>query len=298
MSAFIPQFEQGPYSGVPSPTQSLEFPKIYDLSSAQRAVFNSPENAPVLGINGEGEPVSVDLDSESPHILVSAATGGGKSTIQRSLAAQVLRNGGVATFLDVKMHSHRWAKNLPNAGYAQSMTEVGNALVELGREVHRRNAIVDAHPGPIEDAPVGPRIIVVFEEMNATMSQLRELTRRIPQGTYDAIDAFRDLVFMGRAAKMHVSAVAQFADARSMGGSDIRENFNNRVLIRYTKQAWTMLAYDCGVPIAAPEAMGRGMLCRSGKARQTQFLYISEEEAAAMARAPFARSESGMVVPA
>src|SRR5688572_29341413 len=197
MGSFVPNFEQGPYSGIPSPTQSLEFPALYDLSSAQGAVFNAPENQPVLGINGEGEPLSIDLDGESPHILVSAATGGGKSTIQRSIAAQILRNGGVATVLDVKMHSHRWAKNLPNVGYAQNMTEVGNALVELGREVHRRNAIVNDFPGPIEEAPVGPRLVVVFEELNATMGQLKELTRRIPQGTYDAVDAFRDLVFMG-----------------------------------------------------------------------------------------------------
>jgi DNA segregation ATPase FtsK/SpoIIIE-like protein len=276
---------------MPSPTQSLEFPSIYDLTTAQSAVFNSPENRVVLGVNGEGEPVTVDLDAESPHILVSSATGGGKSVIQRSVAAQVLNKGGVCTILDVKRHSHRWAKNLPNVGYAQSMTDVGNALVELGREVHRRNAIVDNFPGPIEEAPVGPRIMIIFEEMNATMSQLKELSRRIPQGTYDALDAFRDIVFMGRAAKVHVSAVAQFADARAMGGSDIRENFNNRILIRYTKQAWTMLAYDCGVPIAAPEQVGRGMVCRSGKARQTQFLFLTEEQAAAMARAPFQRSE-------
>lgn len=295
--SFIPQFEHGPYSGIPSPTQSLEFPSVYDLTTAQSAVFNAPENAPVLGVNGEGEPVSVDLDSDSPHILVSAASGGGKSVIQRTVAAQVLRNGGVATILDVKRHSHRWAKNLPNVGYAQTMTDVGNALVELGREVHRRNEIVDNFPGPIDEAPVGPRILVVFEEMNATMSQLRQLSRRIPDGTYDALDAFRDIVFMGRAAKVHVSAVAQFADARSMGGPEIRENFNNRILIRYTKQAWTMLAYDCGVPIAAPEQVGRGMVCRSGKARQTQFLYLTEEQAAAMARAPFQRSESNAPVP-
>jgi DNA segregation ATPase FtsK/SpoIIIE-like protein len=289
-------FKYGPYSGIPTASESLEYPEIYDLQTAWRDINDTPESAPILGIQGNGVPVTVDLDADSPHVLVNAATGGGKSVVSRSLTAQCLRNGAVATVLDVKRHSHRWANNLPNVGYAKTIPEIGNALVELGREVHRRNEIVDNFPGPIEDAPVGPRIVLLFEEMNATMAQLKEVTRRIPEGTYDAMDAFRDVVFMGRAAKVHVIAIAQMADAKSMGGGDLRECFSTRVLIRYTKNAWTMLAYDVGHPIAAPDQVGRGMVVRGGKARQTQLLYLTEEEAAAMARAPFERSASNVPV--
>lgn len=286
---FIPQFNQGPYSQLSSPAQTLGFPEILDLPNYWTLLNEcSTASEILLGVDGEGKPVKVDLDTDSPHVLVSASSGGGKSVILRSATAQILANGGVATVLDLKRHSHRWAKNLHNVGYAQTLGEIGNALVEIGKEVHRRNMIVDEWPGSIETAPVGPRLVVVFEEMNATMSQLRELTRRIPSGTYDAIDAFRDILFMGRAAKVHILAVAQFADARTMGGSDIRENFTTRILLNYSKQAWTMLAYDCGVPQAAPEEVGRGMTCRGGKARQTQFLYLTEEEAAAMARSAYA----------
>src|SRR5262249_22324429 len=125
-------------------------------------------------VDGTGKPISVDLDSDSPHVLVSASTGGGKSVLLRSVASQMMANGAIATFLDIKRHSHRWAKNLPNAGYASTLPEIGNALVELGKEVHRRNEIVEQWPGTVETAPVGPRIVVVFEEMNATMTQLKE----------------------------------------------------------------------------------------------------------------------------
>jgi DNA segregation ATPase FtsK/SpoIIIE-like protein len=287
--SFIPQFNEGPYSQLSSPAQTLGFPDVLTFRDSW-TLLNEHSNSTkiLLGVDGEGFPITVDLDSDSPHVLVSASTGGGKSVILRSATAQILANGGVATVLDLKRHSHRWAKNLHNVGYAQTLGEIGNALVEIGKEVHRRNKIVEDWPGSIETAPVGPRIVVVFEEMNATMSQLRELTRRIPAGTYDAIDAFRDILFMGRAAKVHILAVAQFADARTMGGSDIRENFTTRILLNYSKQAWTMLAYDCGIPQAAPEHVGRGMVCRGGKARQTQFLYLTEEEAAAMARGAYA----------
>lgn len=280
---FIPEFSVGPYSQMSTPAQSLAFPELLDYEAAKPLIERSPESAPLLGVDGEGMPVAVDLDSDSPHMLTSAASGGGKSVLVRGVSAQILANGGIATFLDLKRHSHRWAKNLPNAGYAQTLPEIGNALVELGREVHRRNEIVEHHRGPIEEASVGPRLIIPFEEMNATMGQLMQLSRRLPRGAYTAIDALRDIMFMGRAAKVHVLAVAQFADAKSMGGSDLRENFSTRVLIRYTKNAWTMLAYDCGLPMPAPEQAGRGMVCRAGRARETQFLYLTEDQARALA---------------
>lgn len=274
----------GPYSQLSTPAATLGFPDLLSYRDGFHHVAEAPESAPVLGVDGEGNPVSVDFDNDSPHILVSAASGGGKSVIVRSVIAQTLANGGKAVFLDLKRHSHRWAKNLPNVAYAQTLPEIGNALVSIGMEVHRRNEIVENHPGPIEEAPVGERLVIGFEELNATMGQLQEMNRKLPRGSYNAMDAFRDIMFMGRAAKVHIVAVAQFATAASMGGPDIRENFSTRILIRYTKQAWTMLAYDCGLPQAAPEEAGRGMVCRGGKARQTQFLYLTEEEAAQMVR--------------
>src|SRR5690606_39318489 len=59
-------------------------------------------------------------------------------------------------------------------------------------EVHRRNMIVDEWDGPLEDAPVGPRIVVVFEEMNATMATLKSLDKRLHEGDYTAIQGFMD----------------------------------------------------------------------------------------------------------
>lgn len=280
------RFETGPYSQMSTPSQSLGFPTVLTYDNARDLVRYAEESAPILGVDGTGAPISVDLDSDSPHLLVTAATGGGKSVLIRSISAQMMATGSKAVFLDIKRHSHRWAKNLENAGYAATLPEIGNALVELGREVHRRNEIVENWPGTIETAPVGPRIVVVFEEMNATMVALKELTKRIPAGTYSALEALSDIAFMGRAAKVHLLAVGQFMDARTVG-SAIRECFSTRVLIRYTKQSWTMLAWDCGLPQAAPEQPGRGMVCRGGKARETQFLFMTEEEAAALARSAY-----------
>lgn len=281
-----------PYGGMSSPIESINFPETFSLSDAREMLDEiEGDSKLLLGVSGDGKPQTVDLDADSPHVLVNAATGGGKSVVIRGLASQIMAKGGNAVFLDLKQHSHQWAKDHHRAGYAKTLPDIGNALVELGREVHRRNQIVEEwtrEGNPMETAPVGARLAVVFEEMNATMEQLKEMSRRIPRGTYDALDAFRDLLFLGRAAKVHVLAVAQFADAKAMGGGAIRENFSTRILLRYSKNAWTMLLWDCGLPQSCPEQIGRGMVGHGGKAKETQFLFTTEKEARAMSGARLA----------
>lgn len=275
-----------PYTGIATPQASLGFPKLLDFHRAHPLLAQAartPEH-PLLGVDGEGLPVTMEM----PHLLLSAGTGGGKSSILRGITAQAMHTGAQVVFLDVKQHSHRWAKDLPPtqmAGYAKTLPEIGNALVALGMEVHRRNAII-ADPRnmhtPIEDIDVGPRLFIAFEEMNATIKHLKDLDKRREVGTYSAMDAYGEILLLGRAAKMHMLGVAQYADSKATGGTDMRENFGTRVLIRYSKNAWIMLT-DIWPPQSAPKAVGRGKTCQGDVAQDTQFLYMTEAEARAYA---------------
>lgn len=264
-----------PYSGI-STTHS-EFPSVLPYAEATDWIEGLNEAQVLLGVDGHGDPVTVDLDSESPHILVSAPTNRGKSSIARSVAVQRLSRGDQVIFLDIKRHSHRWAKNLtPNIMYAKDSADIGGALVQLGREVHRRNRIADDFEGPVSEAPVGPRIVVVFEEMNATMKSLKGLDKRVSDGAYTAQQGLEDVSFMGRAVKIHLVSFAQLATYRASGGSEVVENYGTRILIGHSPQAWRYLASDCGKAMTAPEEKGRGIVCQGGKARETQLLLVPE----------------------
>lgn len=271
--------ESGPYSG--SSTPQSEFPSVLPLNEATDLIEACGEAEILLGVDGTGSPVTVDLDAESPHVLVSAATGAGKSAVARSAAVQRLARGDLVVFLDAKRHSHRWAKPLsPNVHYAAEIPAIGDTLVNIGREVHRRNQVVDAWDGPIETAPVGPRIIVVFEEMNATTARLKTLDRGRERGEYTAMEGLSDVAFMGRAVKVHLISFAQLATYRASGGSEVIENYGYRVLIKYSPKAWRYLAESCGRPVAAPGEVGRGMVVYGSRATETQLLWVPEESAA------------------
>lgn len=267
-----------PYSGVSTPQK--DFPSVLPWSEATDWISSSGPSGILLGVDGTGQPLSVDLDSESPHILVSAPTGRGKSAIARSIAVQRLVLGDFVVVLDIKRHSHRWARNLaPNVHYAKSVQDIAGALVNLGHEVHRRNVIADGFDGPLSAAPVGPRILVVFEEQNATVDQVKMLDKRLPKGAYTALQGLMDVSFMGRAVRIHLLSFAQLASYRASGGAEIIENYGTRVLIGHSPQAWRWLASDCGERVTAPEEDGRGIVCQRGKARECQLLWLPEESA-------------------
>lgn len=233
------------------------------------------DSSVVLGVGVKG-PVPVDLDSESPHILVNAPTGKGKSAVARSIGVQRMAQGDFLVVLDRKMHSHMWARQLePLAHYADTTELIGSALINLGRELHRRNQLIKSGA-----TDVGMRIVILFEETNATLGQLKQLDRAAVQGGYGALDAFADLMFMGRAVKMHVVAFAQLATYRSGLSPELIENFGTRVMIGYSDRAWRWLAADCGRYRVAPSGTGRGMVCQSGKARECQLTWMPEESAA------------------
>ena len=261
-----------PYSGLGgTPVDIPEFVTIDDIPATSGSLVH-------LGVGAKG-PVSVDLDSESPHILVNAPTGLGKSAVARSIAVQRLSVGDLCVVLDVKMHSHKWARDLtPLVHYADTHASVGSALINIGLELHRRNQVVRDHKGD-GPPPVGPRVIVLFEETNATLTRLAELDKSVAPGGYKALDAFRDIMFMGRAVEIHMVGFAQLASYRSGLTADVLENFATRVMIGYSDKAWRWLASDCGKYRVAPVGTGRGMVCRAGKATETQFVWMPEESA-------------------
>jgi hypothetical protein len=231
-----------------------------------------------LGLAANGKPKVISLSDDAPHIALSAGSGAGKSVLAKVLAVQMLARGGRVVILDRK-GSHRWALGMPGVDYCTRPEQMHNALLKVAKLADERN---DAAPYEPEGWVPGERYLVIAEELNATMSQIKlwwdEVREKHEPKTPPAITAFRNLLFMGRSAFIHVLAIAQMLSALAAGGPEARENFGIRCLARYTKNNWQMLCDGVAMPRPS-RTMGRWQVVVQGEATETQICYLTDAEA-------------------
>ncbi|MFD3663135.1 hypothetical protein ACFWVF_21485 [Streptomyces sp. NPDC058659] len=256
---------------------------LFSDSKMRELVAKAPESAPVIGIGAGGRGVSVDLDAESPHILVNASTGGGKSVTLRCIACQMLHHGSLVYVLDTKRISHPWAHGIDGVTYCRDIADIHDQLIELGQIGRLRTRIADELGIDADPKAIGPRILILLEEINATMKQLARYWEKIRESgdpkVSPAIDALNEILYMGRQLRMHVLLVAQSATARALGGPEVREQFSTRILARYSVNAWRMLAPEVHPAPKSTKHRGRAQVVIGGYAHETQVLFFTETEA-------------------
>lgn len=238
-----------------------------------------------LGAGPGGQPVTISLHDDSPHLAVSAGSGAGKSVLAQLLAVQTLARGGLVVILDRK-GSHRWAVGLAGVDYCTRPEQMHDALIRLAALADERNTLAFHEPDGWDP---GPRVLVIAEELNATIGQLANHWAAVrdkgdPKRS-PAVAGLADLLFMGRAAKVNVAAVAQMLTARAIGGPEARENFGVRCLARYSANAWKMLVPEAAMPRAS-RTLGRWQVVIGGQATEVQVCYLSVAQARALAGVP------------
>jgi hypothetical protein len=151
-------------------------------------------------------------------------------------------------------------------------------MMWLGRELRRRNDVarraVDAK-GRLR-ADVGPRLIILAEELNFATPQLKEYwsearEREDPKKS-PALTSFGAVSFAGRAVKMHLFLIGQMLTAEVTGSRDssVKENVGVTAMARYGAPGWAT-AIGKNVPMPpCPEVMGRIQLVTAGSAREVQ----------------------------
>ncbi|WP_309238182.1 helicase HerA domain-containing protein [Actinoplanes aureus] len=233
---------------------------------------------------GPGDrPVILSLRDDSPHIAVSAGSGAGKSVLAQLIAVQVLRRGGRVIILDRK-GSHRWALGVDRVDYCTKPEQMHEALIRAAELANKRN---DDALHEADDWDPGPRVLVICEELNATIGQLTnywaEIREKSDPKRSPAVNALGEILFMGRSAKVNVLAIAQMLTARAIGGPEARENFGIRCLARYTVNAWKMLVPEAGMPRSS-RTLGRWQIVVGGVATEVQVAYLNSRQAKALAK--------------
>jgi hypothetical protein len=265
-------------------------PATVRLADVRELLGKLAETALLVGLGRGREPVVWELDADSPHACLSMGSGGGKSATARALVAQHLARGGIALILDVKRLSHAWARGLPNVRICRNIGEIHDALLWLQVELDRRNEAADEGSdldGNTDHVDIGPRVLVVAEELNATAARLakhwaKNKSKDDPKIS-PAVEALGDALFMGRQVRVNVIAIAQMLTARIVGGGEARENLGCRILARFTVNNWRVLVPEVWPPPRSSRHRGRIQVCVSGDVRETQGLFITPAEARELA---------------
>lgn len=241
----------------PSLTLTVSPPPPAAVGAAQirPAIEAARPDEVVCGLGKVSAPVVIDLDGDSAQVGLTMGSGGGKSVTSRLILAQRLFKGDIGLVLDTKRISHTWARDLPNTAYRRDAGEIHDALLWLAAEGDRRNRVADA-AADIEGhvhANVGPRIIVIAEELNTLMKRLRAywLRERRPGDPprSPALDALDEVLCMGRQVRINVVMIGQrLSDKATGGGGDARENLAALIFARFKPSTWKMLVPDLPMP--------------------------------------------------
>lgn len=242
-----------------------------------------PDSQALIGIGADRQPVTIDWDTESPHVLVCSASGGGTSTTLRTLAAQLLHHGAHTLVLDPKRISQTWAAGIDNVTYCRDIETIHDALIGLRTELQRRIHHIDQH-GDCDDLP---RLTVLLEVAHHTLRQLTRYWEKTRQAndpkTSSAVDALHELLFAGREARMHVLFGGQL-DTTPLGAM-VREQFSTVVLGRVTTRTWGRLAPQVHPAPKSSTHPGRVHVVQGATAHPTQVLLMTDTEAADWAAA-------------
>jgi hypothetical protein len=255
-----------------------------------------------LGLGNGNQPVTINLDSDTPHILLSVPSGGGKSTACTLLAAQILHNGGNVTYIDLKRDT-QWIKLegghgaqgdpatttqsaagneetpalIPGVTYCKTIDEAFPQLVELGHLMHARYETKDINPD------YNPhRILIVAEELNMTADLLgSHWTDLKKDGTSPALKALRSLMYAGRACHMHVLAVTQYGTAQAFGanGAAARENATPILGAGSSEGAWNLTAPQIDPRPDMTNHQGRMHLINGNQYHTVQVGYLTNQQA-------------------
>jgi hypothetical protein len=174
--------------------------------------------------------------------------------------------------------------------YARDVEEIHDMLIALAAEGDRRNRIADDQAdieGKVHGS-VGPRIVVIAEELNTMMKRLRAYWQR-ERGPGDAqrspaLDALDELLAMGRQVRINVIMIGQRLSAAATGGSgDARENLAALILARFKPATWKMLIPDLPMPPRTKHKLRGEVVTDEAKTVQIALLTGAERRRLALA---------------
>lgn len=233
------------------------------------------ERRPLRAVIGHagGQPVSLDLAADGPHVLIAGTTGSGKSELLRTLIASLACQAPPSRLnfllIDFKGGSGLAPlADLPHtAGFLTDLSQenVARALTSLRAELRRRESLLaevqatDLDEFNARTAPKAglPRLIVIIDEF-------RMLADAVPS----ALQELMKIAAIGRSLGLHLVIATQ----RPQGAvtADIRANVSACICLRVQSAVDSRDVVGCDDAAAIPASSpGTAVLRLAGAAPRT-----------------------------
>lgn len=190
---------------------------------------------------------TVDL-YRRPHVILSGATGSGKTSVAMVWLAHLLRFPQIeVVLLDPPRLDFHWAKDYVDR-YASTLQDMTATIAAVQTEADRRMGVYENLDWRAEPLGLFPGMVLLMEELAVF---IRAVERR--QGK-DAAKAARadilELAEIGRKVNVHLIAIAQQPNADIFDGTEARDQFEWSVLCgNPSKEHRTMLgSYGLALP--------------------------------------------------
>ena len=207
-----------------------------------------------------------------PHLLISGATGGGKSVFFRSTMLSLLKSSPHIQLYLLDMKRGVEVKEfaaLPNVRTAADETEATNILEALVAEMHRRYEILE-NSGHKSIDPVRDKLdllVVGIDEAAALFGKSANTTARKCMG---------ELARLARAAGIHLIPSTQ-KPVKEAISTEILDNLAGRMTFRMISTAASNVAMGGNYAQKLPAIKGRAVWCNGSERRQVQAPYVDDE---------------------
>lgn len=232
---------------------------------------------------------TIKLKDLTPHVVVAASTGWGKTVTLNVICAHVLSRGARVTILDPKRIGFVTAfRDHPQVSLRTNVDSQVGGIAEFLAEMERRYVLIEQYPH-IKDDPelyFQPYFLVEDEKGSLTAAIRAWWKKQGEKGTPQPILDQKVILWQARAAGMHVITAAQQANLDVFIDSDGRDQYMYRIASGpQTRSSWTML-FPGTAKMRVAVKKGRAVIGEGpNHVKEVQLARITEREAAAIAMA-------------
>lgn len=264
---FDPTRDCGYLTPKPVMPTKLSHPGISLYNGTYPGIPKPDPGAPILyyGVDEDGIPRGwqVGAGSSMPHMLCIGPTGGGKTTVLRSLVGGAVVQGIPVFAGDPKMIELTPFVGFPGVHIASTPEEIAAMIESMEKLMYERYDRIKRDQ--TYRKKITPVLFILDELLIARMVLTRYWKAEGNKGAPPWFDSIAGLLALARSAAIHVVIGVQRPDA-SLFDDGARDNLRQRLsLMRLSVQGSTMLWGNPYVGVDLPMVQGRAMASPDGE---------------------------------